>query len=595
MNTTWNDLTNQEKDIFTLLYTKHYKNQRTLAKESGYSLGTVNKAVRRLHTLGLVQENLILTSFAKESVQDATPKRAVIFAAGFGMRMVPINMEQPKAFLEIHGECLIERQIRHLQEAGIKEIYIVVGFMKEEFEYLMDTYGVYLIVNPKYAITNTVYSLYLASAYLENAYIVPSDIWCRHNPFHTHEFHSWYMVSDQEDKESDVRINRSRELVRTKGKVGNAMIGICYLTKTDAAAVCSKLKKICGKSSEHYLQFWEETLFDKDHMLVGAKEVSAEEVVEINTYEQLREIDENSSQLHSDALLIAAGSLGVNPNELEQISALKKGMTNRSFIFTCRDSKYIMRIPGEGTDHLINRQEEYDVYQAIDGKGLCDSPIYINAKNGYKITRFLDQVRTCDVNSEEDLKKCMHLLKQFHDMHLHTNHTFDLFKQIDFYENLRTPHPSLYKDYKETKDHVLSLKDYVESHVEEIVLTHIDAVPDNFLFYDDNGKEGLQLTDWEYSGMQDPHVDIAMFCIYSLYNRQQIDHLIDLYFENHCPKEVRIKIYCYIAICGLLWSNWCEYKRTLGIEFGEYSLRQYRYAKEYYRIAVKEIKGRTYD
>ena len=110
-------------------------------------------------------------------------------------------------------------------------------------------------------------------------------------------------------------------------------------------------------------------------------------------------------------------------------------------------------------------------------------------------------------------------------------------------------------------------------------------MPDNFLFYDD----GMQLTDWEYSGMQDPHVDIAMFCIYSLYDRRQIDDLIDIYFDGKCERNTRIKIYCYIAVCGLLWSNWCEYKRKLGVEFGEYSLCQYRYAKEYYKIVKEEL------
>ena len=89
--------------------------------------------------------------------------------------------------------------------------------------------------------------------------------------------------------------------------------------------------------------------------------------------------------------------------------------------------------------------------------------------------------------------------------------------------------------------------------------------------------------------MQDPHVDIAMFCIYSLYDREQVDRLIGQYFTEGCPEGTRIKIYCYIAVCGLLWSNWCEYKRSLGVEFGEYSLRQYRYAKDYYRIAAEAI------
>ena len=90
--------------------------------------------------------------------------------------------------------------------------------------------------------------------------------------------------------------------------------------------------------------------------------------------------------------------------------------------------------------------------------------------------------------------------------------------------------------------------------------------------------------------MQDPHVDVAMFCIYSLYNKRQVDRLIAAYFTDGCDDATRIKIYCYIAACGLLWSNWCEYKRNLGVEFGEYSLRQYRYAKDYYRIVQDELK-----
>ena len=150
--------------------------------------------------------------------------------------------------------------------------------------------------------------------------------------------------------------------------------------------------------------------------------------------------------------------------------------------------------------------------------------------------------------------------------------------------------PSVYKDYEKTKANVLSLKPYINAHAGEKVLTHIDAVPDNFLFAEKDGREEIRLIDWEYAGMQDPHVDVAMFCIYSLYNKRQVDHLIAAYFTEGCSDETRTKIYCYIAACGLLWSNWCEYKRNLGVEFGEYSLRQYRYAKDYYRIVQEELK-----
>ena len=67
-----------------------------------------------------------------------------------------------------------------------------------------------------------------------------------------------------------------------------------------------------------------------------------------------------------------------------------------------------------------------------------------------------------------------------------------------------------------------------------------------------------------------------------------MEGLIDTYFPEGCDPAVRLKLYCYIAACGLLWSNWCEYKLQLGVEFGEYSLGQYRYAKDYYKIFQEE-------
>lgn len=132
---------------------------------------------------------------------------------------------------------------------------------------------------------------------------------------------------------------------------------------------------------------------------------------------------------------------------------------------------------------------------------------------------------------------------------------------------------------------MFSLKSVIDGIPKEWVLSHIDAVPDNFLFT----PKGVKLIDWEYASMQDPHIDIAMFAVYAMYDRVHVDRLINFYFEMSCPDEIRLKIYSYIAICGLLWSNWCEFKRIHGVEFGEYSLRQYRYAKEYYEIVQKSF------
>ena len=583
-----------ESDILSVLCDEPFVNQRILAEASGHSLGVVNRSLRSLIASGYLDEQVQLTPKAVRMFKTRAPRNAIILAAGFGMRMVPINFSTPKAFLEVNGEKLIERTIRQLKEAGVQDITVVVGFMKDSFEYLIDEYGVDLVYNPEFASANNIRSLGLVLSRLSNTYIIPCDIWCDRNPFRRNELYSWYMVSDLIDEESTVRVNRKMELVTvSEDEPGNGMVGISYLLAEDAAAVRVRMEELLS-GGKHDDAFWETALYDRDRMFIRARVVHRSDAVEINTYEQLRELDSHSNQLKSDAIRTIAEALDCREQDVKEITVLKKGMTNRSFLFSVNGTKYIMRIPGEGTDQLINRKQEAEVFRTISGRGLCDDPVYINPDNGYKITRYLEGIRTCDCEDTQDLVKCMEKLRRFHEMKLTVPHTFDLFGQIEFYESLWEGSPSVYRDYTKTKEKVLSLRAFVDGQEKDWCLTHIDAIPDNFLFYTpkDSKEEQLQLTDWEYSGMQDPHVDIAMFCIYCLYNREQCDRLIDIYFDNQCPTMTRAKIYCYIAASGLLWSNWCEYKRKLGIEFGEYSLRQYRYAKDFYRYA-RELMEQT--
>ena len=326
-------------------------------------------------------------------------------------------------------------------------------------------------------------------------------------------------------------------------------------------------------------------------MYLSAKVVSGKKVTEVNTYEQLRELDAGSRNLENDTIDVAASALDVDKSDIRNITVLKKGMTNRSFLFTCRDQKYIMRIPGEGTDHLIDRRKEASVYAAIKGKGICEDNVYLNPDNGYKITRYIENSRNCDPLDQDDLRRCMKKLHDFHDLKLKVKHKFDIFDQIKYYEKLWNGAPSVYRDYEETLKHVLSLKDYIDKQDIELTLTHIDAVPDNFMIIDGAKDEenSIQLIDWEYAGMQDRYVDVAMFAIYAYFDRQQADNLIDLYFEaggQKTDENIRTRIYAYMAMCGMLWSNWTEYKRCLGLDFGDYSLRQYRYAKDFYKLVI---------
>ena len=115
-----------------MLDKKTYTTQRILAEESGYSVGIVNRSVKLLREHGLLDDQMQLTQAAHKILNENKTKNAIILAAGFGMRMVPINVETSKGLLEVNGQPLIERTICQLREAGIENIYIVVGYMKEK-------------------------------------------------------------------------------------------------------------------------------------------------------------------------------------------------------------------------------------------------------------------------------------------------------------------------------------------------------------------------------------------------------------------------------------------------------------------------------
>ncbi|MCL1995670.1 MAG: choline kinase family protein [Defluviitaleaceae bacterium] len=274
---------------------------------------------------------------------------------------------------------------------------------------------------------------------------------------------------------------------------------------------------------------------------------------------------------------ISSKVFGCNPSEIMHICPIKKGMTNHSYTFVYANKKYILRIPGEGTHKLINRQKECDVYQKIAPLNLSDHVVYIDPVSGYKITEFWDNARVCNPTNPADVTACMIKLQKFHATQLVVDHSFCPFEKIEFYESLRNT-DSRYADYAQTKARVLSLNQKLAQYPKQFGLTHIDAVPDNFIFLENND---VRIIDWEYSAMQDQHLDIAMFAVYSMYNRKQIEQLLLAYFTQGCPASVRTKIYSYIAVCGLLWSNWCEYKEQLGICFGEYATAQYNFAKKY--------------
>ena len=560
--------------------------QRELANRFNISLGKVNQIINKLKKEKFIDDNNNITLKTRNYLKKHHPRNAVILAAGYGMRMVPINTEEPKGLLEVKGETLIERLISQLHEVGVQNIKVVVGFMKEHYEFLIDKYNVKLVVNSHYKDWNNIYSLFLVKDDISDTYVLPCDVWFEKNPFSTIEDESWYLFGEEQVPGSNWQV-KNNEKVRFNSSKGNKMIGLAYLNEMQGKNISKLLEK--SIEEKQYASFWEDVLEDKKTFLLKGKLVSDNNHAEINSYEQLLELDSGSTHLKNDAIEIIENILKVNKKNIHNIHTLKKGMTNRSFIFTVNNKRYIMRIPGEGTDKLIDRREEYDVYQRVKKEPYTETILYLNPDNGYKISEFLENTRNSDSNNVQDVKESMNVLRKFHSQNYQVNHTFGIWKQIDFYESLRKT-ASAYRDYEEIKDRVLKLKPFIDDNVTKWSLCHIDANYDNFLIDQNNN---VFLIDWEYAGMQDPDLDIAMYAIYAGYTKEKIDQLINIYYENKVSENIRYKIYAYVAVGGLLWSNWCEYKQSLGLDFGEYSLAQYRYAKEYSKLVLNYLEKKN--
>ncbi len=149
--------------------------QRVLSERTGLSLGTVNSTYNSLRDQGLLNEDGSVSDDGVSAMRPYRVDNAVIMAAGFASRCAPLSYEKPKGLFTVKGEILIERQIRQLKEAGVSEIYVVVGYMKELFFYLEKKLGVKIIVNDDYYRRNNTSSLFAARYFLRNTFICSSD------------------------------------------------------------------------------------------------------------------------------------------------------------------------------------------------------------------------------------------------------------------------------------------------------------------------------------------------------------------------------------------------------------------------------------
>lgn len=555
-----------------------------LVKKTGFGTSVIKASIRKLKQRGFLDDNCEITKQTEDFIAENKPERAIILAAGMGLRMFPIN-KNPKSLIVVNGTPLIERAIKQLHEVGITDINVVVGYEAERFEYLVEKFGVKLVQNDDYISYDSMKSLSLVEDKLENSYVISGDIYFSKNPFYKREYFSWYGMSGYIDEDSFIRADRNMEILYAEEGGGNAMVGIAYLCKAQAEQVRENIQKYI-KKVKHKKDIWEHALFvEKQKINVYARVMLGQSAYRIKTYEDLKELDSESKNLRSRKLEVISKALGVVPEDITDISAILKSMTNKLMKFSVEDKEYLLRVPGEGSNQLTNRRQEAVVYGALKGCGITENVVYIDGEAGYKISEFYENAINCDSSNLDEVRQCLLHVKKMHDMKLKVDHRFDPFARLEEYERLRND-KSIFQDYEKTRAKVYGLKEILDRLPKDDCLCHIDSISDNFIFT----NSGLVLIDWEYAGMCDPVIDVVMFCLYAGYDKEQIATVMDIYFGGEPDKITKFKFFAYMSICGLLWTEWSEYKARMGVKYGEYMMSQFKYSQKYYKIAMEFYK-----
>lgn len=580
----------REFEVLVALQANEVGNQRALAMLTGHSLGATNMLVRRLVESGFLDETLHVTESGLSALEPYRVKNAVIMAAGLSSRFAPISYERPKGVLKVRGEVLIERQIRQLQEAGINDITVVVGYKKEEFFYLGDLFGIDIVVNPDYASRNNNSTIKRVASKLGNTYICSSDDYFTSNPFEKYVYEAYYAsVYVEGDTDEYCLQTKGKDGLITGVGIGGAdswiMLGHVYWDAGFSARFLEILEEVYD-DPDTAGKLWEDIYLDHIGQLRMVKrEYAPGDIWEFDSLDELREFDPDFiDNVDSEIMDNIAGVLECSRRDISGIVPIKQGLTNLSFKFEVRGESYVYRHPGDGTDQIVDRRSETRSQQVASRLGIDRTFIYEAEERGWKISRYVPDCVPFDYHNKAHVKQAMEMIRRLHECGEDTGFLFDIHedtkKQIELLDRGRR---ASFRDFPELCELAETLNEKVKADGLPPVLCHNDFYDPNLLV---SGEE-MYLIDWEYSGMSDYASDLSVFIACSDYTYDEAIEVLEAYFGRPLTDDELFHNIAYLSVVSFHWFIWALYKDMCGDPVGEYLYLWYRYTKMYGKAALE--------
>ena len=259
------------------------------------------------------------------------------------------------------------------------------------------------------------------------------------------------------------------------------------------------------------------------------------------------------------------------------------GMTNRSYRVTRNDGKeYLVRIPGEGTEKLINRSDEKKSTELACSLEI-DTKLYYFGQDGVKVMEFISDTRPMDENvlkQEEVVKQAAEIFHKLHTSGKNTGVKFEVFEMAACYENIIHENDTvLYNDYLDIRTEIMRIKSMIDARQEiKKVPCHCDPLVDNWVL---DSKGRLYLIDWEYAGMNDGMWDLADLSIEAGYDAELDEQLLKFYFGRGAEEYEKQRFFANKLYIDYLWTLWGKTRVAYDGEFmNHYAQERYERLKE---------------